>query len=1039
MTEQNRHILYKIKPALANNQIADAIDVEVANTQMTGSLADSGTAQEALRRIDNTGLGAPEREVNGSFFCTYSEGSENTNTWYGGRQNVNIRVNPTANGQYTFRMPSSSDMTSLFDDLSNRNLGENYTLTITYTGGNTGFVNRNRLNITNASVSNGFPQGTFPTVLAQGQSATFRLTRVGGVTRSWERVSFQQAVNPAPTLGEVVLQNLGWNNTDGSLLPSGSMVLKGYAFPVVGSVQNDGKLRQGLIDAGVSDRLIYNGDYVVWTADSFTSWANGDDWFVLPRNQLESISREESNFLAQTSEIDNRVDIGSVSAMTADALVWLSENPLVEAPFLNPSADTNNPRSGNDYPYIGGRENRNGQLMFQSSSNRFNNYLTIGITPNFISSHPESTIDIVVRDVDGNEVERLNLDSDFTFVDNDTFTNSTVRHYQRSTSFNYSFLETIDIVLTQVQDHYRINPNTVDVTSNVSNLAENQLSPDVREKLNKTPESVNITEPVPAELLAKVFVTHNNAASDARFLSATDTTTYPSQLSDFQQVSVNNPRFLSSGTILFVAVPEPDNYALLNTSADTMVALDQSEPNVEVIESFTDSGVSWFVYRINPAVDGNRYEVVRVTTEQKLAIINRLDLLEEHVASIENELNDIPDAVLNVLENSVTITEQNNPVLNPSAFNNSLGNNGTQKVYIEKTPQTPSSGSLNSDAFSETTGLPRARRKLLYLNENHVFQNGDFVTAFDGVSNTQTLITHIQGQLFAKVFVPAQPASTTNVTVYPAPSNLVSGAGIWITIPALTFTNGVPVPVADEVFFTRNIPTSPVNLTIQYRGHANGNIFDAGTTTLAGVGGSSDVSKTVTISDGSEVVTLEIRYTASTRQIRTSITERVNAGLPTVNDVQVILSYSETRTIPATNSSRRDVLLQSNVVSGQPLVLAFKPSDTDNLIVVSKDREIDTNLSYTGLFGSGDAGNLTVFSEQAGFYDYQNITPINSTVQLLTSHAGEQNYGLFDTTYNHETVVQLLTQLTVQDSSGTLRNVGDVLTDLLTRVTNLEN
>ena len=120
----------------------------------------------------------------------------------------------------------------------------------------------------------------FPTVLAQGQSATFRVVRGG----QWERINFQQAVNPAPTLGEVVLQTLGWNNSNGSFLPQGPMVLKGYAFPVVASNPNDGTLRQGLLDAGVSDRIIYDGDYVVWTADSFTSWTNGDDWFVLPRN-----------------------------------------------------------------------------------------------------------------------------------------------------------------------------------------------------------------------------------------------------------------------------------------------------------------------------------------------------------------------------------------------------------------------------------------------------------------------------------------------------------------------------------------------------------------------------------------------------------------------------------------------------------------------------------------------------------------------------------------------------------------------------------
>lgn len=1019
-----------------------ASDVTVSDTNLTGIIAGSGNAQAAFDRIDATGLGAQFRQIQGSFAAIYFEGSENTNTWYGGRQTVSIRVNPSANGRYTFTMPDAGDVTSLFDDIASRGLGEVYTLTLEYTGGNTGAIGRNRLTVLNASVSNGFAQGTFPTVLAQGQSATFRIARVGGTVGPWERLSIEQSVNPAPTFGEFVFQNTGWNNSDGSFLPPSDSVLKGYAFPVVGSNPNDGTLRQGLLDSGVSDRIIYDGDYVVWTADSFTSWTSGDDWFVLPRNQLETLTREQANFLAQVTEVDNRVDLGFAQMMTADALVWLSENPLAAAPFLTPSTDPSNPRSGDNYPYIGGRDNRNQMQLFQFGANRFNNYLTIGITPSFITAHPASTIDVVTYDSDLNIIDRLNLEDDFTFRTDGDFTNSTVRHYTRNTTFNYPFLSIVAVVLTQVQDHYTLSPNTVNVTPNVENLTEQQLAPDVVQKLNSTPAAVGIQQPIPPELLKTVSIQNRTPAGDARFLSASPTDTYPSQLSDFNQVSVDNPRWQATDVVLFIAVPEPDNYVLMNTTADTVVALDDSEPTVEVIESFSDSGVTYFVYRVTSIVSGNRYEVERTTLEQKLAIINRIDVLRDQVNELEAEQHEIPNDVRNILENSVTVSEEVSPNQVPSSFNVGLGSGTGQKVYFEATPNAPGAGFLNSNPWSITGSGSRARQKLLYIGENHEYGNADLVLANDGASDTERLVFFRDNQLFARVFVPAIPASTTTNTVYPSQSSRVSGPGIWQTIPALTFVNGVPVPEADEVFFTRDLPTSDTTLTIQYRGHANGNIFGAGTTTLNGVGGPTEVISNITLNDGSETVNLEIRYypnfNGQGKAIRASITERVSQGLPTVNDVQVILSYTETRTVPATNTARRDVLLEDGVQTGRSTVLAFKPSSTGNLIIVSSDREIDTNFAYTTIFGAGEVGFLTVFAEDAEYFDYQDITPISSTVQALENHASEPNYGLFDTVYTHETIVNLLTQLTVRDSSNTTRNVGDVLTDLLNRVSALE-
>nr|MCH9664652.1 hypothetical protein [Gammaproteobacteria bacterium] len=414
MPEQERHILYKLKPALAGDQITDAVDIEIDSTSVTGILANTPNAQNALERLDNTGLGAQPRTFTGTFFSSIA----NQDQWYGGRQSViMVGARGQTNGNYAFRLPSLSDLTFMFDDLALRGLGEVYTLTIRYLGGNDASIVRNSLTIVAPSVSASFDRNEIPATIGQGASVSYTIERVAGVIGSWERLGTGQAADPVATIGEVVLQSLSWNNQDGAVLPAVGQVLQGYAFPVLGSNPNDGTLRQSLLDAGVSDRMIYDGDYVVWTAATFTAWTDGDNWFVINRNSLQRLTREESNFLSQVSEIDNRVNLGPVASLTGDALVWVSENPLVDAPFLSPSTDPSNPRLGDSYAYIGGRENRNGMLQFTFGQNRFNSFMTIGITPSFIAGHQLSDIFIYLRDSEGNIVQTLNLADDFTLRD----------------------------------------------------------------------------------------------------------------------------------------------------------------------------------------------------------------------------------------------------------------------------------------------------------------------------------------------------------------------------------------------------------------------------------------------------------------------------------------------------------------------------------------------------------------------------------------------------------------------------------------------
>lgn len=1008
-----------------------ASNVSVVDTDLTGIVANSNDVQEALKRIDNTGLGAQSRSFSGTFFGSSYGASGNQGIWYGGRQTVTVETErtQTTNGQYIFEVPDLDELNSMFDDLAARSLGEIYTITLVHRAGSSSSVVRNSLLVRTSFGTNAI--GFQPTTITQGQSVTYRVERIGGSVQSWERLGVQQAATPVATLGDVILQNVGWNNANDSFLPPSASVQKGYAFPVIGSSPNDGTLRQGLIDAGVSDRVIYDDDYVIWSADAFTSWTNGDDWFVLSRNDLQRMSREQSNFLSQVTESDQRVDVAPVSQLTSNALVWLSENALAEAPFLTPSTDPNNPRSGDDYAYIGGTEDRNAMGQFQFSQNRFQSFITVGITPNFITAHPADDIRVRIYDTDRVLLDEFNLEDDFDFVDDATFTNSTVRHYQRSTTVNYPFLATIEIWLTRIANHFSLDRETVDVTQNVTNLTEDRLSADVAEKLNRTLAPVG-TDFSSIESRLSPYATVSNRAPDhdALFLSAAASTTFPSGIGAFSTVAANNPQFTATDVVLFVATPEPGSFALINVTNDTATPLEQSQGTVDVIESVNVNGTTYFVYRVTGIASGDVVEVDRVTTHQVVAWAADIDNLQEDISRIDAELEhavlDLPAKVVDVLTNEVAVTEESTPTINITAYNKQLAgpSNTTQTVFRESSPNTPSGGVKASKPINETTG-GRAQRKLVYIPESTDYINQAYLTAFDGTTG-RDIITYANGEFSVKVRTPGVPDSTSTETIYPAPSNRVSGAGIWIRVPALTFVNGVPVPEADEVFFTRNVPRSAVTLNIQYRGHANGNVFGEGSTTLAGVGGGSDVSTTLSLDDGSEQASVQVRYTASDKLIRVSVTERVNTGLPTINDVEVILSYDEVRNIPATTGTTRDVQLE-HVHSGAQ-VFAIKPSSTGNLIVVGDRTEIDTGRSYSTFFGASETGHLIVPVTTATFLDYQDFEPISTTVEDLENHAGLPQFGLFSTSYTRETVV---------DWGTTFRPIGLNVGNLPTSATGL--
>ncbi len=526
-------------------------------------------------------------------------------------------------------------------------------------------------------------------------------------------------------------------------------------------------------------------------------------------------------------------------------------------------------------------------------------------------------------------------------------------------------------------------------------------------------------------------ITTNTPETSALFLDSSGVDGFPSDLSTMSEVEASNPRFTGGSTALFVAVPGGrGDYTLRNITTSSDLALDDAEATVNLGESVLFNGGSYFVYRVTGLTSGHVYEVERVSNEQVVAWPDDIRNLNDDVLRIDAELEhaalNLPSAVVDILDNNTSVTEEATPNTAATAYNIGLAGSGnaTQTVFYEPSENAGSSGTKQSRPLSELSG-DQVQRKLLYIPDTATFANQlSYVTAFDG-STSRDLISYQDGTFSANVFVPAQASGSTTSTLYPAPSNRVAGEGVWQTIEALTFQNGVPVPEANELFFTRSIPGSSVTLNIQYRGHANGNIFGASSTTLAGVGGASEVATTFVLDDGSETVTAEVRWYPSRREIRVSEVSRVNSGLPTINDIQVILSYTETRTVPATPATTRQVAIETLHDGWQ--VFAFRPATSGNLAIVGDRTEIDTGYSYATLFGAGLTGHIAVAEETARFLNFEDFTPIHTTVADLENHATLPQLGLFSTTYTHETVLAFDVALRSENSQGDTVNLGEEL------------
>ncbi len=838
-------------------------------------------------------------------------------------------------------------------------------------------------------------------------------------------------LDPKATLlpeGTFALQNdlvINIDNITSEL--TGVSVVKGYGY---------------LVDVGGTrfGTDILANDVIVALINNPSTATDSEDWLIIRNTNTSLLSTDSMLFLNQITRDGTRFDASSnIFVNEANVIEFNSLAtgvPLQEFYFTSANPDGTTARSVT-YPnraikfsaLLGGTLTLNISFLDSSSSG-------------FLPELTDITFDYGAHQftfpLTGADVESGNLLIDIAIPNVDY---TSILNTNCDIIFNYqfrgsTFIGTFTIEALRNSLDGTLRQSISDLADSRVALGEMRVNSRIDQLAHEIDNDGSSLEQIRDRISPYKTITVQTPDINARFLDSTGSDSPPTTISSMDEVSVDNPIFGGTDIALYVAAIAPASHILKNITTSTDTALNASEPNVDVLESLSFNGNTYFVYQVTGLTAGHVYEVTIVESQQVVAWSSDIANLENDIdridAELEHALLNLDPEVVEVLENDLNVTEENNPTVVATAYNIGLGSGTNQKVFYEPNANTPSAGTLTSRPMNENTGN-QVGRKLAYFDSGNVFTNSAILWAFDG-STQRDLIEYVNGNFIGKIFVPEIPGGTTVQTIYPAQATRVSGAGIWQTLDTLTFVNGIPTNESSEIFFTRQNPSVSTTLTIQYRGHANGNIFGANTVTLAGVGGSTEVATTFALSVGSEVVNVEVRWYPSTRRIRVSETERQLNGLPVITDLQVVLSFQETRNVPATPATVRDVTI-GNIDSNSAHVFAVRPSDTNTLVLISDNTEIDTQYTYDVLFDNLNTGHLTIATEQGIFLNYEGFDPIATTVMGLENHAELPQRGLFTTEFSHLTTLNLETQMTVRDSSNTTIKVG---TELILTAPNLD-
>ena len=1008
----DRNILYRLRAALQGGKVAIAGEIENTGTE-TPNYASTQTDQQGVNTAFDTQLMSLQNGLESIANSAFNSGRAFT------RFNATFTIDDTNLSTFNDRnilyTAAVDKVTNVFlpsdQDIADAGLIYPIVMEFTHLGGTARIPGNNVVRLTRAGGDPGLINDNVA-VLEREEIAVVLKTGVG-VDWSVTRSLFDPSSTILPS-GVFELQ------TDQTILDIDDIETELVGVSIQAGVAY-------LVEIGGTrfNTDIGNLAVIVALVNSPSLATNSEDWLVI-QNGSGSITNDSVLFLNQVSRDGTRFDFSrnvfadeanvirfnAAASGTPNGQVYIASDD--GSPTARSQTYTNQAIQFSDL--VGGTLTLNVQfttvtsagflpdptsLVFTYGATNFTFPLTgVGVDSNV-------TIDIGIPNEDYSAI--LNTNCDVTL--NYDFRGA-------------SYVGTVNIVsLTNTLDG-TLRASITEIADNSASIARQQVEAQIADLAEDVDNDAAMLAAIQPRISPYKNVTVETPDINARFLDSTGSDSFPTDVATMTPVNPDNPRFEGATSALFIAVRAVGIHNLLNVTQSTEILLNNATANVELGESVTFNNEIYFVYRVTSLTDGEFYEVENVTIERVVAWPDDINNLQGDISRIDAELEhaalDLPDALIQVLDNEVTVTEEDDPTIVPTTYNNSLGDTGTQTVFYEPNANAPSGGTQTSRPFSELSG-DQVRRKLLYIPPGVTYTNTAYVWAYDGTT-VRNLIVYRDGTFYATVFVPAIPAGSRVVTVYPAQATQVSGPELWQNIAALTFVDGRPVAVANEVFFTRQLPSTATTMTIKYRGHANGNVFGSSSTTLANVGGSNEVATTFTLNDGSETVTAEVRWFPTNRQIRVSITERVNTGLPTINDIEVILSFDETRNVPETPATTREVAFEFE--SNRDQVFAFKPGDNGNLVIVGDLREVNTNYAFTVLFAAGETGHLTAAVEAATFLNYEDFDPISTTVQSLEDHATLPQFGLFTTEYTHETVVDLATQMTVRDNQGNTIPVG---------------
>ena len=297
-----------IKGFVSAGGIADAADIEYDNTAAGGILNGVTEVQTSLARLDGTGIGAGIFRFTGNL----SAQASNIDDWFGGRQLTRLRcIDNSGLSPVNFDLPGTTALNTAFDQLVTAGLPEVLRFVIEYTGASNAFL-QIRPRISPAPQI----QGATTIIVRDGVAATVEITRESSVISSYVNTAIGLIGDVAGgTLDALKLINPTtaiWDASANGPLPSNGVV-KGNAYRVV-NAPTDGSGRFG--------EVMQDGDWVVWEAETFTSWsAMPVQWFVLPAHDVRRISALESDFLNEvaisTPSDRNTVVRGALYSATA--------------------------------------------------------------------------------------------------------------------------------------------------------------------------------------------------------------------------------------------------------------------------------------------------------------------------------------------------------------------------------------------------------------------------------------------------------------------------------------------------------------------------------------------------------------------------------------------------------------------------------------------------------------------------------------------------------------------------------------------------